>query len=97
MTDLTIITNNLPRNLVYGYELTESEKADFDHLDDIDSHDFFRYRGNIYNPSEFMSTTASVSSPFPEWQGYESDSCFSGTVIKYTEDCEQVIVGRYYC
>jgi len=95
---MEIITNNVPRNLLYGYELTEAEKADFDYIDDIDSHDFFRYRGIVYDPSEFMAwdmPTKEEIAHYLDWHGFRSDSYFSGVVIRYTDDMEQVVCGTY--
>jgi len=93
---MKIITNNVPRNLIYGYELTEAEKADFDYIDDINTHDFFRYRGCLYDPSEFMHWDNPASPTRKSvWQGYQSDSYFSGVVIRYTDDFEQVVCGTY--
>jgi hypothetical protein len=88
-----VITNNAPRNLVYGYELTAKERAEFDYIksDEIDTHDFFRYRGNVYDPHEFMCAPDDMK----PWQGYQGDSYFSGIVIRYTEDNESIIVGTY--
>jgi hypothetical protein len=92
---MKIITNNIPRQLIYGYELTEEEKKDFDYLgEDIDGHDFFRYKGNVYDPDEFMRIEN--NSELKNWDGYSSDTYFSGVLIKYTQDNESVIVGRYF-
>lgn len=30
------------------------------------------------------------------WDGYQSDTFFSGVLVKFV-DLDQVIVGRYYC
>jgi len=95
---MKIITNNVPRNLIYGYELAEAEKADFDYIDDIDSHEFFRYRGIVYDPGEFMvwnMPTTEELDHYLDWNGYQSDSFFSGVVIRYTDDMEQVVCGTY--
>ena len=99
---MKITTNYNWRNLLYGYELTAEQKAEFDYIDDIDSHDFIRYQGNIYDPSEFMAipdcANQAVDDGFAEfrtWQGYHSDSFFSGILIRYSGDFEQVQVGRY--
>jgi len=92
---IEIITNNHPRQLIYGYELTEKEKEDFDYLEDIEIHDFFRYKGQVYDPSEFMGIEHNLDPEFSKWEGYSSDSYFSGIVLKYTKDMESVIVGRY--
>jgi len=97
---MKIITNNQYRNLIYGYELTDKERAEFDYLDDIDSHEFFRYRGQAYDPSDFMATPHNEPArqelnELSNWDGYSSDSYFSGIVIKYSNDFEQVKVGLY--
>lgn len=100
---IRIITNNVPRNLIYGYELGTEEMQEFirvrefDYLtaDDFQTHEFFRYKGRVYDPSEFMTLTH--NHPFPKcWHGYSSDSFFSGILIRYTSDNEQVIVGTYF-
>ena len=91
---MKIITNNKPRQLVYGYELTDKQKQDFDYIDDIDSHDFVKYKNNIYDLSEFMRVENNDS--LKDWHGYSSDSFFSGTLVKYTDDMESVIMGWYY-
>ena len=91
---LEIITNNKPRDLTYGYELSEAEKADFDYIDDIDAHDFVRYKGRVLDPSEFVATDPNGN--FAEWAGYHSETFYSGLLIKYTNDHQQVIMGSYY-
>lgn len=93
---VTIRTNNVPRNLIYGYELTEKEKKEFSYIepDDIDSHEFFRYKGNIYNPSEFMRADG-MGEVFKGLHGYMSDSYFSGVLIKYVDNYERIIVAQY--
>jgi len=98
---LTVITNNVPRDLIYGNELTPSERSKFDYVDDIDAHDFIRYRGEVYDPSEFELTPQNEPArqelnDLSAWSGYQSDSYFSGVVIRYTADFEQVVVGRYF-
>ena len=93
MNNIKIITNNKPRQLIYGYELTDKQKQDFDYIEDIDSHDFVKYKNNIYDLSEFMRVETIDS--LKDWHGYSSDSYFSGTLVKYI-DSDTVIMGRYY-
>ena len=88
---MKIITNNQPRLLLYGYELTDKERQDFDYLEDIDSHSFLKYKGFIYDVSEFMVVDNDY---LKGWDGYSSDSYFSGILIKYI-DSDHVIVARY--
>lgn len=79
--------------MIYGYELTDKQKKDFDYIADIDSHDFVKYKNNIYDLSEFMIVGNNDS--LKDWHGYSSDSFFSGTLVKYI-DSDTVIMGWYY-
>lgn len=96
---MKIITNNKPRKLLFGYELTEKERSDFDYIDpnDLDFTDFIKYKNRVYDLNEFMRVTQ--DSPFYSegWQGYSSESYFSGVLIKFPDnEGESVIVGGYY-
>ena len=100
--ELRIVTNNVPRDVLYDYELTADERAEFDYLkwDAIergeDSATFFRYKGRLYDLGEFMTTRGMPEfSPLVKWDGYHSDSFFSGIVVRYVEECERVIVGTF--
>lgn len=92
---MQIITNNVPRNIVSGFELTEKEKQEFDYLDDVDSGSFFRYKGLVYDIGEAM-LVPETNSELKSWQGIYTESFFSGVLITITDDCEEVVVGRYY-
>jgi hypothetical protein len=90
---MTIKTNNVPRDLIYWCELTSKEQKEFDYLEDKSGEQFFRYKGNVYHLGEFQHTE---HLPFQGWNGYASDSYFSGVLIKLVSDYEQVIVATYY-
>jgi len=91
----TIKTNNVPRLLLYANELTDQERIDFDYMDDIETGDFFRYKGLVYSIDEF--TRVDDNSDFlGGWDGYSSDSYFSGVLIKLCDDTDYIIVGSYY-
>ena len=99
---MKVISNYHWNNLVYGYELTDKEKSEFDYIsdEDIDSHNFIRYRGNVIDPSEFMATPNNEPArqelnELSTWHGYQSDSFFSGLVIRYSSDFEQYQIGTY--
>ena len=106
--DLTITTNNVPRDLLSGFDLTDKERAEFDYIEDMgDAIDrFFRYRGNVYDTQEFVRIELASKrsnpfclgvyeedSPLLNWDGYQSDSYFSGIVLRYCEDYDRVVVG----
>ena len=102
-------TNNVPRFVLDAYELTEKERAEFDYIDwdaiarGEDSATFIRYRGWTYDLGDFMRTNEiGLPDEFREWDGYVSDTFFSGIVVKYARedngdiDPERVIMGRYF-
>ena len=93
MRNIKIITNNKPRQLIYGYELTDKQKQDFDYIEDFDSHNFVKYKNIIYDLSDFMRVETIDS--LKGWHGYSSDSYFSGTLVKYIDN-DSVIMGWYY-
>lgn len=94
--EMTVITNNVPRFTIEAYELTPKEQAEFDYLDwkaieeGSDSATFFRYKGTLYDLGEFQVC------PFQGWDGFQSDTFFSATLVRYVDNGESVIVGRCY-
>lgn len=106
MTELTIITNNVPRDIVDAWQLPTDARADFDYLDwdaierGEDTASFFQYRGEWYDlgdiPARHQHVPTDEPDPFQGWDGLASDSFFSGIVVRYANDFESVVVGRYY-
>lgn len=100
---MEIVTNNVPRHIVYGCELTEKERMQFDYYggDEIETVHFARFKGNVVDLNEFMVISKDVA-PHPQrpgwekWHGYSSDSFFSGLLVKYLDD-DTVVMGTYYC
>jgi hypothetical protein len=102
---LEIISNHHRRDLLYWDQLTESEQAEFDWMDENQQqeYEFFRYRGWTYSTADFVALNSmwSPGNPFGEpWQGYLNDTFFSGVVIYYPEDdCfsePSVVLGTFY-
>lgn len=97
---MKIRTNHVPRPILDGSDLSAEEREWFDYVDwqkvaeGSDSVSFFRYKGTLYDLHEFMPTQNLYD--FTAWHGYQSDSFFSGILVKYTDDHENVIVGTYY-
>lgn len=89
---MKITTNNKPRQLIYGYDLPEKLKAEFDYYsrDDLNDATFFKYKGQYYDIDQF------VRCDIEGWQGCHNDTYFSGLFIKFTDDLESVIVAQYY-
>lgn len=108
---LTIKTNYNFRPLLSGYELTPDELREFDYIDNPleEFNRFFRYRGQLYDCNEFVrivkrseyngnfSHSVDENSPLLYWDGIQTDSFFSGIVIKFDENYENVRVGLALC
>ncbi len=87
---MKIKTNNQPRDILSWYDLTPAEQKEFDYLEEGEG-SFFRYKGCVYDLGEAMRIEGVAG-----WQGYYSGTAFSGVLVRYTSDCEQVIVGSYF-
>jgi hypothetical protein len=100
MSNLTIRTNNIARNILSAWELTDKERAELDYIDFAADEDgsFFRYKGNIYDLNEFQRVTDTMYNchGFAAWSGFQSDSFFSGILVRYTNNFESVVVGQYF-
>ena len=104
MSTCTIRTNNRPRDVLRWSELTAKEREQFDYLLDdhgfLKDHDisFVRYRGVTYDLSEFQHISTGLSLIFgKEWDGYLSDSFFSGVLMRWSDEgYDWVIMGTYF-
>jgi hypothetical protein len=107
MSDITIITNSVPREILEGWEIPADVRVQFAYVDwdavdrGDDSASFFRYKGEWYDlgdiPAVYPVRNLSHGSPFAGWDGVASDSFFSGILVRYCDDHESIVVGRYYC
>ena len=93
----TIKTNHVPREVVYGYDLTEAERKEFDYYssDELDMVSFVRYKGCTYDLDEFTSLPQTCHE-MQGWHGARADSYFSGVVIRWCQEYEAVILGTYF-
>lgn len=105
MTALTIICNNVPRDIVDAWELTVAERDEFDYLDwekieaGEDSASFVRYKGDLIDLGDLERWThAPITYMQAEFDAYRSDSFFSGLLFRYVEEDGdwRIIVGRYF-
>lgn len=93
---MKIITNNQVRDIIYGYQLTEDERKEFDYIDwkavegGSDVAEFVRYKGELYDLRDLETCT------IEGWDGMVTETCFSGVLFRFHEDIDVVIVGRYY-
>ena len=104
---MNVITNHQPREVIDAWQLTADERREFDYLDWIaieegrNSASFFRYRGELYDLGEFSVFDypyfeRNESEWAKEWDGIQTDSYFSATLIRYTDNYEAVVVARCY-
>lgn len=93
---MKITTNNKPRHLIYGYELTDKQKTDFDYLDDIDSESFVQYQGMIIHIGEFVRLSDDSEESKAGYHGVYGLNAFCGVLVKLLDN-DRVIVGRMSC
>lgn len=79
---MKIITNHHPRLLLYWEQLTPKEQKEFT-FEGKEEVDYFRYRGCVYTVGDFMRCSEPLATL--GYDGYHSDSFFSGILIKYVE------------
>lgn len=90
---MKITTNNKPRALIYGYQLTEKEKQDFDWLNDIDSEQFVQYQGMIIHIGEFVRLSDDSEESKAGWYGVHGLNAFCGVLVKLIGN-GRVVVGK---
>ena len=88
---MKITTNNNWRLFLNFDELTAAEQSGFDWMNEEEQEcgSFFRYRCAVYSLSDFMVLGrhgSAAPKEFNGWDGYASDSFFSGVLIKVDED-----------
>lgn len=110
---MKITTNNVPRDLLMPHELPAGiMESEFDYVSDPTECGarFFKYRGAWYDVNEFTHITRRAKecggfsqpvdgdSPIFAWDGIQTETYFSGIVIKikFADDGERVIVGSVY-
>ena len=100
MSELTIRTNGHYRPVLDWYDLLPKEQEEYAYLEE-DGGSFFRYRGWTYFIGDFMRVGGDFmrvgNEPhfIGEWDGYHSDSFFSGVLVKYSNCGDAVKVATY--
>lgn len=95
---MTITTNNIPRQLVCFHDLPEKVQPEFDYIEGEDRLNLrcFEYKGEWYDSHEFIACESGSEFRQLGWHGVQSDTHFSGILVKYMPRDERVVVGRYY-
>ena len=86
---LTVITNHAEREFIYGLDVPPKVLADdFDWLDEEEAagDGFIHYRRRWYHIDEFMSSVPPQLGD--RYDGWLSDTFFSGVAIKLSDDGE---------
>ena len=89
-----IFGNNHNVPIVYGFELSDKERKDFDYLDNVDDGTFFKYKNNVYDLGEFTRTAGSGLESIAD--GISHDTYFSGILVKFTDDSDFIRVYTYF-
>ena len=77
------------------FDLTEKEQIGIkDNYDSIEDSSFFRYRNDLYDLNDFMRIEKNLD--LKNWDGYHSDSFFSGTLVKYDYSGDSLTVAIYF-
>lgn len=102
---MEIKTDHKPREILFGFQLTDAERKEFDYIDSSeiaswDDAEFVRYKGRLYDLHDTEPGPGSSGMPdeLKEWGAYVPDTYFSGVVFRFVEvDGEYcVIAGTYY-
>ena len=102
---MKIKTDNKPREILFGYQLTDAERKEFDYIDSSeiaswDDAEFVRYKGRLYDLHDTEPGPGSSGMPneLKGWHAYVSQTFFSGVVFRYGEvDGEYYVVAGTYC
>jgi hypothetical protein len=96
MGKVKVYTNHHKRELLYFWELDEARQAEARDKYDYTDHEelqYFVYRDVLYSLEDFMAVHNRFYNPNPPafmsgWDGYLTDTFFSGVLIKYpVNDC----------
>jgi hypothetical protein len=83
MYGIQIIGNGHSIPLISGWELSGKEKKEFDWMKAVENEwAFFRYRGQVYSLEEFSRPDKNAADWLKSFDGYLSESFFSGVAIK---------------
>lgn len=88
MTTL-IRTNHQARPVLSWHDLTPVERSEFDYRSADDGASYARYRGAVYDLSDFPCAPPSLA----PWEGALADSAFSAVLCRFVDGGESVVMG----
>lgn len=94
---MEVTTNNHWRQILHWHDLTKKEQSELKDScstakDTVEDSAFFRYKGQIYDLSDFIRANI-----VPGWHAVKTSSNFSGMVIKASDCGEAIKIGWYCC
>lgn len=96
---LEVITNNVPRPLIYWGDLPEKVREEYAEEEWASEADWVFYKGHYYPMCDFMRIGPDAPDIFQSWHGYCADSFFSGVLIRIGNaegECTgRVVMGTY--
>jgi len=97
---MKVYTNRQWRNFLYRQEVPKKVFDDeFGYFriceGGVPEDGYFKYKGGWYHLDSFMRIDKFAPKEFKEWDGYLSDTFFSGVLIRVSEDGEQYQVATY--
>jgi hypothetical protein len=102
---ITIQTNFHWYEPLYYFQLPKKWQKEYRDLKDSEKDElqFFIYRKWCYRLDDFVQITnphwgfdENAPEPFKPWDGYASDSFFSGVLIRYDRDCDRIQCATYF-
>lgn len=95
---MKIITNHHYREILHWNDLTEDEQKELNMYDDVKESSFFRYKGMLNDLNDFLCVNNALNGRGIEhelygWDGYQNDTFFSSTLVKYSDCGDAVKVG----
>lgn len=97
---LNVVTNHNARPILFGWEIAADERAELDYVDwqgvdeGAESFSGFRYRGWVYDLSEFEPATGDIAAL--GYDGFQSSSYFDGIAVRYVENYEGIVVAHIH-
>lgn len=92
---MQIISNGVARDMIPFYALPLAVQGQVSqNYENAEHFDWVRYKGDWYCMEDFCRVGR--DSPLSEWDGYLPDTYFSGVLVRFVDDGERVIFGRYY-
>ena len=94
---MEIKTNNEYQEIKYSNEVPQDVLDDYDWLEEEDKAiGWVNHKDTWYHTSDFMVINKTdPNQPFNDWDGYHSDSYFSGVLIKFSNCGDCAKMGTY--